>query len=121
MNRRRFVRFAPPPERTLSIRMPGILGSLGRNLLVEWIDVSEGGLRAAVSRELGPGTRVRVRIECVPEREAFEVELEIGHARPSGRHPGAWEIGGRFLSPSPVLRAAIRGAELRAPKRLGLA
>lgn len=113
MERRRAVRFAPPPERSLALRTPGWRGLLRRNLLVEWIDLSEGGLHAVVACELERGMRLLAQIECLPERESFPVEIEVCRVRPSGAHPGAWEIGARFLAPSQVFRASIRGAECR--------
>lgn len=118
MERRRFARFRPPDSRSLSLRPPGWKAWLRRNVLVEWIDLSENGLGAVVSCEVKPGTRLTARLECLDQGEAFSVEMEVCHARPSERHPGAWEIGGRFVAPSPVLRASIRSAQIRAPKWL---
>lgn len=110
VERRRYARFVPPRSARLSIRRAGMAGVLEGDLVLEWLDVSEGGVKALLCRKLKPGDELLGQISYQPCREVFEVRLRVRYAFRSKAEDGTYAVGFAFVKPSSVLEACIREA-----------
>jgi hypothetical protein len=106
--RRATPRYLPSVKCALTIRLPGWRGLLARNLSLQWLDVSEGGLRALVRRSCEGDDRLSVRIAHRSSGESYAVLVRVRHAQESAQVPGAYVAGMQFENPSEKLREFIR-------------
>jgi hypothetical protein len=101
-------RFIPPPDCHLNLRRSGLGGLFSGNLVVEWMDVSEGGIRF-VSK---PGVTQDRILHGAIRFEAFDVHASVAvsvrHVHPSVAHPGLDIVGAKWVDPSPDLRQFIQ-------------
>lgn len=105
-DRRTTYRFVPPGEASLAVRRAGLSGLFAGNLVRFWIDVSEGGFRAILSRPLSTGESVQATLRF--QGETFRIAAAVNHRAPSESHPGCFSTGLRFVDPSAPLRVFIR-------------
>ncbi|HLY08773.1 MAG TPA: hypothetical protein VKW04_05620 [Planctomycetota bacterium] len=108
LRRRTQARYLPSHQCDLILRFSGIRGLLQENLLVTWLDVSEGGLRAMVRRRCEEGDCLSARILHRPQKRAYKTAFLIRHAEPSRRREAVWVVGGEFDQPPSGLGAWIR-------------
>jgi len=106
--RRAHVRIVPV-DCVLQLRREGLMGWLAGNLCAQWLDVSEGGLGALVSRELRVGERLRVRL-LHPDGygAALAGTVRVQHVRAAKSRPGSYVIGAEFVAPSRMLSMCLR-------------
>lgn len=106
--RRTCRRFVPPLDVELVIKAPGLAGLFQGNLVRFWIDVSETGFRAVLSRKIHRGDTIEVLIRRRATHDAFRVSAAVVHRDPSGSYPGCFATGARFVDPPAPLRVFIR-------------
>lgn len=106
--RRRSRRYLPPQDFRVALKRPGLLSLLGGDLLLSCLNLSEGGLRAVLKKEVAVGDTLRARLEPGRGAELMEFILRVQYAVPSGTHPGCWEAGLLFENASPQLKSRLR-------------
>lgn len=111
-DRRSGPRFVPPREAELSIKSRG-LGALLGDMVVEWLEVSEGGLRAIVSRRLSVDDEVNGRIRC--RNLEFPMSLTVRYVRQSVKMPKCHVVGFRFHNVSAEFRGFVRDKLCKTP------
>lgn len=116
-DRRAVSRYVPPYQAGLVLRLPGLFGLCRGNLVQFWVEVSEGGLRAIVTRKLSRGDVLRARLS-LPAR-SFGVDVEVRHVSESRRSPGAFLAGFRFVDPAPEFLTWVREHLCRFPAVAG--
>lgn len=111
-DRRTGPRFVPPREAELSIKSRG-LGALLGDMVVEWLEVSEGGLRAIVSRRLSVDDEVNGRIRC--RNLEFPMSLTVRYVRQSVKMPKCHVVGFKFHDTSVEFRGFVRDKLCKTP------
>lgn len=113
--RRDASRYVPPFEAALVLRLPGFFGFFRGNLVQFWVDVSEGGLRAIVSRKLSRGDVLCARLSLPAQHRSFSIDVQVRHVSESRRSQGAFLAGFRFIDPAPEFRPWVREHLCRFP------
>lgn len=108
--RRRSRRYLPPRDLRLALKKPGLLSFLGGDLLHACLNVSEGGLRVVLKKEVAVGDLLRARLDPGRGAEPLELLLRVQYAVPSGEHRGRWESGLRFECLTSPARATLSAA-----------
>jgi hypothetical protein len=106
--RRGYGRYVPPFQAELSLRMAGLPGLLIGNMVRFWLEISEGGVRAIVSRKLAPRRVLKARIFHKSSGRSFDVGVSVRHVSQSHKYPGAFVVGFRFVEPSPDFMRWVR-------------
>lgn len=106
--RRRSRRYRPPSGFSMELKGSGFLGFLCGNFFKACINLSEGGIRALVSRAVKEGETLHGQLMMVRGVKPLEVTLRVQFAVPSGSSPACWEAGLRFVDPSPELARAVK-------------
>lgn len=118
-DRRGSLRYIPPLESGLSLRLTGLRGFLIGNVVKHWLEISPEGLRAVVSRKLRRGDLLEARIAVKPRREVFTAQVVARHVSESRKYPGSFLVGLRFRGPPEALRTCIREHLCRFPAAPG--
>lgn len=93
----------------MELKGSGLLGFLWGNFFKACINLSEGGIRALVSRAVKEGELLRGQLMMVRGVKPLEVTLRVQFAVRSGTSPACWEAGLRFVDPTPELMRAVKG------------
>jgi hypothetical protein len=101
-------RFTPSLQLDLELRLPGWRGTIGRNLALEWLDVSESGFRAIVRKVLAVGALLSARIHHLPARRTYPLVAYVRRVQGSDRFGGSLLAGIEFVEPTEEFRTLIR-------------
>ena len=100
-------RFVPPPEGRLELRPAGLRGLFCRNIVLKWLDVSAGGIRARVKGAHEREEILKGRISHASAGRSFAITTVIRFVEAAGKDLGGPVVGCAFLRPSSELQAFI--------------
>jgi PilZ domain-containing protein len=113
--RRGAISYVPPAGCFLSIKPIGWVKLIRKNLVREWLDVFQNGLRAVVEGRFKEGDVVEARIDPPDAESPLDVRLKVKHAHPSQSHPGCSMVSFRFVEPDARLQAYLMTELCRHP------
>ena len=102
--RRRHARFRPEDAR-IQVTPDGLLAAIGvgrENLAREPLDLSEGGAKVLLSRRLGVGAKVLVRIEIDKFADALSASGVVRWCHQSAKNPSDFFAGIMFTDLAPA-------------------
>ncbi len=101
-------RFVPPPRGRLELKPRGLRGLFRGNVVLEWLDVSTGGVRARVSGRHEREEILGGKILHTPSDRPFPFTAVIRFVGDAPKDSGGVIVGCAFLAPPPELQAFIR-------------